>query len=124
MVFFKITVLESFKRSLRNLNDEGESSWVKIDYTNLAFTHFPKFLPQLLPTNSLRRNFTMNIFMRIFDFDQSSCIVRHYSYKSSCSQMLFKIGVYKKLANFTGSWSLFLIKLQALKRDSDIVAFL
>ena len=48
--------------------------------------------------------------------------------KISCSQMFFKIVVFKNFANFTGKhlcWSLFSIKLQAfrpaafLKRDSN-----
>ena len=53
--------------------------------------------------------------------------------KSSRSQMIFKIGLFKYWANFTAKdlcWSLFLIKLQAfrtatiLKRDSNTVVFL
>ena len=53
--------------------------------------------------------------------------------KISCSQMFFKLVVFKNFANFTGKhlcWSLFLIKLQAfrpaafLKRDSNTGVFL
>ena len=42
--------------------------------------------------------------------------------KSSISQMFLKLGVHKNFAIFTGKplcWSLFLTKLQALKRDSN-----
>ena len=54
-------------------------------------------------------------------------------FRSSRSQLFFKIGVPKNFANFTGKhpcWSLFLIELQTfkptilLKRDSNTGAFL
>ena len=56
-----------------------------------------------------------------------------HCYRSSLTQIFFKIDVLKNLANFTGKylcWILFLIKLQAwrtktfLKRDSNTVVFL
>ena len=56
-----------------------------------------------------------------------------YIARGSRSQMFFKIGVLKNLANFTGKqlcWSLFLIELEAarpetlLKRDSSTGVFL
>ena len=68
MVFFKITVLESFKRSLRNLNDEGESSWVKIDYTNLAFTHFSKIFTTTIAYKLTHKKLHHEYFHEDFQF--------------------------------------------------------
>ena len=64
-----------------------------------------------------------------------SCIVNKitWRYRSSHSQMFFKIGVLKNFANYNGKklcWSLFLIKLQTLrpvalfKIDSNTIVFL
>ena len=55
------------------------------------------------------------------------------NFRSSCSQMFFKVGILKNFANVTGKeldWSLFLINLLALrpatllKRDFNIGMFL
>ena len=48
-------------------------------------------------------------------------VKRCLKFISSCSQMFFKIGLFKNFANFTGKhlcWSLFLIKLQAFRSSN------
>ena len=50
------------------------------------------------------------------DKNQEGCKNRRATIRSSRSQMLFKIGVFKNFANFTGKhlcWSLFLKKLHS-----------
>ena len=70
-------------------------------------------------------------FQRKFSFFKESCQLLACIFtksRSSRSQMFFKIGTFKNLANFTGKylcWSLFLIKLLFLvKQESFPLKFL
>ena len=71
---------------------------------------------------SCKKEYNFHIACR-FDYSLSKgnlicfTIIQPISGRSNRSQMFFKIGVLKNLANFTGKhlcWNLFLIKLQAL----------
>ena len=84
----------------------------------------------ITPTSLLRKNLTYSsifkvYFKKSFATAKASLVFIKSRYRSSRSQMFFKIGVLKNFAMFTGKhlcWSLFLIKLQAFRCFSVNIA--
>ena len=115
-----------------------ESFWVRrifeIDLSRSTFNYSYSFRKQpaasvfketwaIIPTNLLIKNLIYSsyfkaYFMKIFSAAKASLVFNKNRCRSNCSKMFFKISILKIFAIFTGKylcWSLFLIKLQAVK---------